>query len=84
MGLEGGGEFKGLVEEGRREGECKTTSLQHGIRLLQASYYRDLPEGFTTIVKEDGGWMEGFTMLGKWDGMVREFTSERVATFIGR
>ena len=29
-----------LMEEGRREGECKVTCLQMGIRLLQASYYQ--------------------------------------------
>ena len=84
VGLEGGGEFRGRVEDGRRKGDCVVTCLGEGVRSLHASYYRDRPEGFTLLEREDGGYREGFTLAGRWDGLVREFTEEKVVSFVGR
>ena len=68
---------RGCVENGRREGECSVTCLENGIRMLRASYYNDRPEGFVTLERDDGSWREGFCLDGQWDGLVREFDSER-------
>ena len=35
------------------------------------------PEGFITLEREDGSWTEGFCLDGVWDGLVREFDSDR-------
>ena len=35
------------------------------------------PEGFITLEREDGSWREGFCLDGVWDGLVREFDSDR-------
>ena len=53
------------------------TCLERGIRLLRGSYYNDRPEGFVTLEREDGSWIEGFCLDGLWDGLVREFDSDR-------
>ena len=68
---------RGYVESGAREGECQVTCLEKGIRLLRGSYYNDRPEGFITLEREDGSWTEGFCLDGVWDGLVREFDSDR-------
>ena len=59
------------------------TCLERGIRLLRGSYYNDRPEGFVTLEREDGSWMEGFCLDGLWDGLVREFDSDRNMTVRG-
>ena len=53
------------------------TCLEKGIRLLRGSYYNDRPEGFISLEREDGSWTEGFCLDGVWDGLVREFDSDR-------
>ena len=55
----------------------QVTCLERGIRLLRGSYYNDRPEGFVTLEREDGSWTEGFCLDGLWDGLVREFDSDR-------
>ena len=35
------------------------------------------PEGFITLEREDGSWREGFCLDGVWEGLVREFDSDR-------
>ena len=77
VGLQCGGEFQGRVEEGKREGECRVTCLQMGIRLLQASYYQvvircQVPGAFhlPNICHQDQP--EGYTRLEKEDGGWRE------------
>ena len=84
VSFDNGGEFKGYVEDGRREGECIVTCPDHNIRMLKASYYNDRPEGFVVLEREDGSWREGFCLDGKWDGLVREFDDDRVIKFVGR
>ena len=84
VSLENGGEFKGYVEDGKREGECIVTCPDHKIRMMKASYYNDRPEGFVLIEKEDGSWREGFCLDGRWDGLVREFDDDRMIRFVGR
>ena len=81
---ETGGEFKGYVEEGKREGECVVTCPKENIRMLKGSYYNDKPEGFVVLEREDGSLREGFCIDGRWDGLVREFDDDRVIRFIGR
>ena len=44
---------------------------------MRGSYYNDRPEGFVTLEREDGSWTEGFCLDGLWDGLVREFDSDR-------
>lgn len=35
------------------------------------------PEGFVKLEREDGSWREGFCLDGVWEGLVREFDSDR-------
>ena len=84
VSFDNGGEFKGYVQDGRREGECIVNCPEKDIRMLKASYYNDRPEGFVVLEREDASWREGFCLDGRWDGLVREFDDDREIRFIGR